>query len=312
MNNLVIIGGGRWARQIMLSIHKDLKLNKILCVTKKKNFFLKNWLIEKKLNKIILISNVLPNCETKNSLAIICNATSNHYRSSIKALRKGYNIFIEKPITLNLKQAKRIASVSKKKNKKVFCSNVFSYSKSLKKIINIFKEEKIVSIKLKWHDKINERRYGEIKKIDTKIPIYLDVLFHIFFLLNLILKNKILKLSEIKKKVFSNNKSIVQFKINNILLNLDLNRVGNKRSRLININYKKNKYLIDFSKQNYFFTKKINRGKFKTKYIDSDKPLSLMLKRTISILKNNKNIDNYMSINLTFKIFRIIEKITNL
>ena len=105
-------------------------------------------------------------------------------------MRKGYNIFIEKPISLNFKQAKKIASVSKKKNKKIFCSNVFSYSESLKKITTIFKEEKIKSIKLKWHDKIKERRYGEFKKIDTNVPIYLDVLFHIFFLLNLILKKK--------------------------------------------------------------------------------------------------------------------------
>ena len=202
MNNLVIIGGGRWARQIMLAIHKDLKFKKILCVTNKKNFFLKNWLIKKKLNKIILISNTLPNCKTKNSLAIICNATSNHHRSSLKALKKGYNIFIEKPISLNFKQAKKIASVSKKKNKKIFCSNVFGYSESLKKITSIFKEEKVTSIKLKWHDKINELRYGEFKKIDTNVPIYLDVLFHVFFLLNLILKKKYLQFQKLRKKFF--------------------------------------------------------------------------------------------------------------
>ncbi len=190
MNNLVIIGGGRWARQIMLSLNQNLKLKKIFCITNKKNFFLKKWLNKKKLSEIILISNNLPKSKSENSIAIICNSSSNHYRSSLEALRKGYNIFIEKPISLNFKQAKKIATVSKKKNKKIFCSNVFSYSESLKKITKIFKVEKITSIKLKWHDKIKERRYGEFKKIDTNVPIYLDVLFHIFFLLNLILKKK--------------------------------------------------------------------------------------------------------------------------
>ena len=44
MNNLVVIGGGRWARQIMLSLKKNFKLKKIVCITSKKNFFLKKWL----------------------------------------------------------------------------------------------------------------------------------------------------------------------------------------------------------------------------------------------------------------------------
>ena len=120
MNNLVIIGGGRWARQIMLSLNQNLKLKKIFCITNKKNFFLKKWLNKKKLSEIILISNNLPKSKSENSIAIICNSSSNHYRSSLEALRKGYNIFIEKPISLNFKQAKKIASVSKKKIKKSF------------------------------------------------------------------------------------------------------------------------------------------------------------------------------------------------
>ena len=40
MNNLVIMGNGRWARQIMLA-RQNLKLKKIFCITNKKNFFLK-------------------------------------------------------------------------------------------------------------------------------------------------------------------------------------------------------------------------------------------------------------------------------
>ena len=311
MNNLVIIGGGRWARQIMLSLNQNLKLKKIFCITNKKNFFLKKWLNKKKLSEIILISNNLPKSKSENSIAIICNSSSNHYRSSLEALRKGYNIFIEKPISLNFKQAEKIASVSKRKNKKIFCSNVFSYSESLKKITKIFKVKKITSIKLKWHDKIKERRYGEFKKIDTNVPIYLDVLFHIFFLLNLILKKKTLKISKIKKKVFSKNKAIIQLKLNNILIDLDFNRLGYKRSRLINVNYEKNEYLINFSNQKIFFTKKLNKKKFKKKYTDVSKPLLLMLTRVISITKNNRKVDNNMSINLTLKIFRIIENIIN-
>ena len=92
---------------------------------------------------------------------------------------------------------------------------------------------------------------------------------------------------------------------------MDLNRLGYKRSRLIKINYDKDEYLINFSNQKYLFTKKLNRKKFKKKYTDVSKPLSLMLTRVISITKNNRNIDNYMNINLTLKIFRIIEKIIN-
>ena len=43
INQLVVIGGGRWSRQIIKTLLKKIKVKKILCITSSRNFFLKKW-----------------------------------------------------------------------------------------------------------------------------------------------------------------------------------------------------------------------------------------------------------------------------
>ena len=108
-NQLVVVGGGRWSRQIILTLLNKIKINtKIICVTNKKNIFFKKWIRNKNYKKKILLSNKIPNNYSKKSLAIICNSTKKHYRSAICAIQKNYNIFIEKPIANNSLDAKKI------------------------------------------------------------------------------------------------------------------------------------------------------------------------------------------------------------
>ena len=47
-NQVVIIGGGRWARQIILTLLIKIKFKKVYCLTSKKNFFIRKWAIKKK------------------------------------------------------------------------------------------------------------------------------------------------------------------------------------------------------------------------------------------------------------------------
>ena len=48
-NQVVVIGGGRWARQIILTLLLKIKLNKVYCLTNNKNFFIRQWATKKKI-----------------------------------------------------------------------------------------------------------------------------------------------------------------------------------------------------------------------------------------------------------------------
>lgn len=253
----------------------------------------------------------MPENDSKNSLAIVCNSTCKHYKSVISALTKNYNVLIEKPISENITQAKKIYKIGKKLKKKIYCSNVYRYSTYLNKIINYISDKKINDIKFIWHDKLNEYRYGELKKNDSKIPIYFDVLFHIFSLLDIFFKDKKYLISSIKKIFFKKNKSLLSFKAKNIKININLFNKAKKRLRLLifkNLNYR---YIINFSENEGRFII-FNNGSniYNKKYSNIKFPLFLMLNKILSNIKNDSSkVPFEMNILKTLNNFQKIDKI---
>lgn len=312
IDQLVIVGGGRWSRQIIKTLVRKIKIKyTITCITNKKNFFLKKWLKKNKLkNKIILVKKIPENL-SRNSLAIVCNSTRNHFLSATLALNKNYNVLIEKPISGSLAQAKKIYKIGKKFNKKIYCSNVYRYSLYLNKIISSISNKKINEIEFIWHDKLNEYRYGELKKNDVKIPIYFDILFHIFSLLDIFFKDKKYLINSIKKIFFEKDKALFSFKAKNIRINIDLYNKAKKRLRLLIFKNLKNKYIINFSEnQGQFIIFNNKSNIYKKKYSNTKYPLHLMLSKILlDIRKNSSKAPPEMSILKTLNNFQKIEKI---
>jgi hypothetical protein len=312
INQLVIVGGGRWSRQIIKILVNKIKIkNNIICITNKKNFFFKKWIKNYKFKNKIILEKKIPENESRNSLAIICNSTYKHYQSVILALNKNYNVFIEKPISENLSQAKSIYRIGKKLKKKIYCSNVYRYSTYLKKFINYISNKKINNIEIIWHDKLNEYRYGELKKHDAKMPIYFDVLFHIFSLLDIYFKDKKYLIRSIKKVFFERNKALLSFKAKSIKINIDLDNKAKKRLRLLifkNLNYR---YIINFSENEGQFIIFNNRCCiYNKKYSNVKYPLFLMLNKILSdISKNITKVPFEVNILKTLNNFQKIDKI---
>ena len=58
--------------------------------------------------------------KTANDLAIICTPSDLHLNESMLLLKHGYNLLIEKPVTLNTREALKIKEAAKQKKKKIF------------------------------------------------------------------------------------------------------------------------------------------------------------------------------------------------
>jgi hypothetical protein len=309
-SQVVLIGGGRWSRQIILTLLNKIKIKKVICVTNKNNFNLKNWIENKNYEKKIILVNKIPNNYSKKSLAIICNSTKNHYRSAIDAIQKNYNVFIEKPVANSYFEIKKIYFLGKKLKKKIYCSNVFGYSIYLNRIIQNISNKKIKKINFVWHDKIKEFRYGELKRYDKNTTIYFDTLFHIFSLLNIFFKKKIFSVKTIKKLVFEKDQVYFNFKSKKIIITIDLSRKAKKRARLITFSELNNAYLINFSGKKVkllFFKNKLNM--YKKEYINKRTPLHSMLNEILLNIKTNRNVPNNLSILTNLKNFKKIQNI---
>lgn len=308
-NQVVVIGGGRWARQVILTLLLKIKLKKVYCLTNKKNFFIRKWAIKKKIIKKIEFLEILNKALSKKSLAIICNNSLKHYSSALLGLKNNYNILIEKPIASNISEAEIINTLSKKRNRKVFCSSVYSFSSYIIKILHNIKTKKISHINFKWHDKFNEVRYGEKKIINKNVPIYLDLFFHIFSILDIIVNNKAYKNVIIKKKFFTNNKLILVLKFKNLTIDINLNRLAKKRSRLISFINNKTKFYLNFNNNVGRYSESINKDLLMKKVIKNlNSPLHLMLKYVLNNIKSNSKY-NKLNINIAIDHFKRINKI---
>tara|TARA_E500000178_G_C16987085_1_gene738840 strand:- start:97 stop:1041 length:945 start_codon:yes stop_codon:yes gene_type:complete len=312
MNGITIIGGGRWARQIIQTLISNNKIKNLYCYTKKSNFYLKDWLKKNKFNDYVKLINKVPLNKSKSKLAIICNKSSNHFKFAKIMLRKKYNIFVEKPVTLKSKNAYKLLKISQKNNRKIFCSNIFSFSSGLKKLFLKIKLKKIIEIDFFWHDKLNEYRYGEMKKYDSKIPIYLDVLFHVFPILDQIIKRKKYKITNVKKKVFFYNQAVINLMINKIKINIYLNRRAKKRVRLIKLKGKNDNYIVDFSRKKYVLKTYKNLLIKNVKYFkDQLTPIENMFKNIFRLINTNKPSCERTGLHTTLKYFYSIEEIIN-
>lgn len=76
----------------------------------------------------------------------ICTQDKQHYEHAIAALKKGYHILLEKPISPNLQECKQICELANKLNLKVVVCHVLRYTAFYQKIKQIIDSGKIGDI----------------------------------------------------------------------------------------------------------------------------------------------------------------------
>ena len=79
-------------------------------------------------------------------IAYISLPNSKHYYWAKKALSRGYNVIVDKPICKNIKQLKNLIKLSTKKKKVITEATFFNYHYQIKKLHELVKNKKIFSI----------------------------------------------------------------------------------------------------------------------------------------------------------------------
>jgi len=76
------------------------------------------------------------NDESVNSV-FVCTPPATHYQLAKEALLHGKNVLIEKPMTVNVKEAEELIEISSKKSLKLMVGHTFEYSPAVEKIKEI-------------------------------------------------------------------------------------------------------------------------------------------------------------------------------
>ena len=297
---LIIFGGGRWSEEIFHETKKFFNIKKFFFITRNKNFLKNVRLTNKKVavKKSLDLDNI-----KKNSKIIICNKAEDHFKTLKKVNHLNNDILIEKPLFTNMKH---IEILKNKKN--IYFSNLFSFDKSLILFSDKIKNKKITKGEIIWSDKKKEIRRGKIKNHNYNINFTFDIFSHLISLVTIINKNKANKITNCIIEKFNKDESIFNLEINRINYCIKISRKDKIRKRLIKISEKKQKYIIDFSKDHSLDSH--NRdNKIKKFSYRSSKSLSRMLKSFIIKDNNLKKIsikNGIKSLQIYNKYFRHI------
>lgn len=130
-----LIGYGYWGRNIARTLKElNIKIETIFDLDKNQINEAKKLYNFKKYNSLEDILKI-------SDIVFIATPPSTHYEIAKKSLNFNTHIFIEKPFTLNLKEAYELIEIAEKKNLKYMVDHVFIYSepvKFLKENLNSF------------------------------------------------------------------------------------------------------------------------------------------------------------------------------
>ena len=249
IDNVVIMGGGRWARVIIEVLCDVLNPKSNILIYSPHNHLLMNeWIIENKAeNRIKLLKN-FPISFTNPHVVIIANAAKDHYKSALMAIRSGAEVLVEKPVSLNYKQALDIYDFAKKYNKIVCASHVFLFASYIKNFSRLIQGSgKIEKMKISWEDPIIERRHGEFKKFDPGLPVVVDCLPHVLSIISMFTPINI-SYNNIRLQIHNGGSKVnIYIESSGIPIEICLIRNGSQRTRLIEILVEEKKHTLDFS-----------------------------------------------------------------
>ena len=146
----LVIGTGNIALKHLTNITNKSN-NKIIAVYKRFKNKLNNKFKIKGIKIISNIDNIIP--KTNKAIAVICSAASMHINDAENVAKKGFNILLEKPLTIPGIETKKLLKLCKNKKLKTLVGYNMRFMNRIKSLLNI----------------IDNNNYGIIKEIEISV-----------------------------------------------------------------------------------------------------------------------------------------------
>lgn len=169
----------------------------------------------------------------------IVTPTLYHHQMALKAIRAGKHIFIEKPITNSLDEAKEISHIAKENQVLGQVGHVERFNPAFKAVKDSITHPMF----------IESHRLAEFNPRGTDVPVVLDLMIHDIDILLSIVKSKVKSVSASGVAVISSTPDIANARIefeNGCVANLTASRISLKKMRKTRF-FQKDAYIaVDF------------------------------------------------------------------
>ena len=169
----------------------------------------------------------------------IVTPTLYHHQMALKAIRAGKHIFIEKPITNSLNEAKEISQIAKENKVLGQVGHVERFNPAFKAVKDFITHPMF----------IESHRLAEFNPRGTDVPVVLDLMIHDIDILLSIVKSKVKSVSASGVAVISSTPDIANARIefeNGCVANLTASRISLKKMRKTRF-FQKDAYIaVDF------------------------------------------------------------------
>lgn len=189
-------------------------------------------------NSFSSVKDLIENCEVVD----VVTPTLSHYDCAAQALRKSKHVFIEKPITNTLGEARKLANLAREANTKVQVGHVERFNPAF-----------LAAKPYCGHPMfIETHRLAAFNPRGTDVPVVLDLMIHDIDIILNIVKANVKKISASGVAVVSDTPDIANARIefdNGCVANLTASRISMKNMRKTRL-FQRDAYIsIDFLKK---------------------------------------------------------------
>ena len=173
---------------------------------------------------------------------ILATPTATHYSIAKQILESGNHLLIEKPITNNYQQAKKLFLLAKKNNLYMQIGHVERYNAAVQEL------SKWVKQPLFWQSK----RVGPYNGRITDTGVVMDLLIHDIDICIRLLKDEIETISAEGLNLYSKNEDLANVQITfqkGCIANFFVSRISHEKKRTLQILQKENSIALDYSNQ---------------------------------------------------------------
>ena len=324
-NQIGIVGVGYWGTNILNVLNK-IGIKNIYC----HDHNIKNLNeVKKKFPKIKIVKNFKEFLNLDFLGVIIAVDTKLHFQIAKKCLNKGFNIFVEKPVTNSSKKLKVLCKIAKSKNLLIMSGYIYFYNDYIKYIKKILKKNYLGNIYYVSCERFN------LGPVRNDVSAAWDLSSHDIAICSYLF-DKNLSITNVhgydflKKNI--NDISTISAKINNIRLDIKSSWLNPEKIRKIVIVGKKRMLLFDelnfqnpikiynkyatypktYNFKKDFFTQKANIyfGSTLTPKIKSKSPLENEMREFLKCLNFKKKPST--SIKVSINILKTLEKLNRI
>ena len=222
--NIGVVGAGKLGTYHIQKLLKQPETHFVGIYDSNKEL-MRNHKEEYNINIFDSLDSLINKCEA----IIVSTPTSQHYDVSKYALERGLHVFIEKPITDNLKDAIKLSSIAKTVGKIIQVGHIERFNRAFIESLNYIVNPQFIEI----------HRISPFPNRSLDIPVVMDVMIHdLDILLSINKGNKIKKIDASGASVVTDFIDLANARIefdNGLVANLTASRISSKQMRKIRI-----------------------------------------------------------------------------